>query len=128
MRPLAEFSQDAARRVKAVLTDIDDTLTEHGRLPAIAYDALERLKTAGLIVVPVTGRPAGWCALLCAGAQSCYQPSRLRRLRLASKQTAWRAAAARRACSHSAVELETPGVRPIESTIDVVCHGPFVAA
>ena len=64
MRPLAEFPQDAARRVKAVLTDIDDTLTEHGRLPAIAYDALERLKTAGLIVVPVTGRPAGWCDLI----------------------------------------------------------------
>jgi HAD superfamily hydrolase (TIGR01484 family) len=44
-----------------VLTDIDGTLTTHGRLPAVAYGALERLRAAGLIVVPVTGRPAGWC-------------------------------------------------------------------
>lgn len=48
----------------AVLTDIDDTLTEGGRLPALAYGALERLRDAGLIVVPVTGRPAGWCDLI----------------------------------------------------------------
>ena len=64
MQPLLDFSLDTARRVKVVLTDIDDTLTEHGRLPAIAYEAMERLKAAGLIVVPVTGRPAGWCDLI----------------------------------------------------------------
>jgi HAD superfamily hydrolase (TIGR01484 family) len=62
--PLAELPAEAARRVRAVLTDIDDTLTEHGRLPALAYAALERLKAAGFIVVPVTGRPAGWCDLI----------------------------------------------------------------
>ncbi|HWA45763.1 MAG TPA: HAD-IIB family hydrolase, partial [Hypericibacter adhaerens] len=28
------------------------------------YDALERLKSAGLIVIPVTGRPAGWCDMI----------------------------------------------------------------
>ena len=32
-----------------------------GRLEAAAYGALERLRAAGLLVVPVTGRPAGWC-------------------------------------------------------------------
>jgi len=47
-----------------VLTDIDDTLTEHGRLPAHSYAAMERLKAAGLLVIPVTGRPAGWCDLI----------------------------------------------------------------
>jgi HAD superfamily hydrolase (TIGR01484 family) len=47
-----------------VLTDIDDTLTEKGRLPALAYAALERLKQAGFIVAPITGRPAGWCDLI----------------------------------------------------------------
>ena len=47
-----------------MLTDIDDTLTHGGRLPAIAYAAIERLKAAGLIVIPVTGRPAGWCDLV----------------------------------------------------------------
>ena len=61
LRPLAEAPRAALARVKAVLTDIDDTLTTHGRLPAIAYAALERLRKAGLIVIPVTGRPAGWC-------------------------------------------------------------------
>ena len=44
-----------------MLADIDDTLTTHGRLPAIAYAALERLREAGFLVIPVTGRPAGWC-------------------------------------------------------------------
>ncbi len=44
-----------------MLADIDDTLTTHGRLRAVAYSALERLREAGLLVVPVTGRPAGWC-------------------------------------------------------------------
>jgi HAD superfamily hydrolase (TIGR01484 family) len=64
MRPVAEFTIAARRKVKAVLTDIDDTLTDHGRLPARSYSAFERLKKAGLIVVPVTGRPAGWCDLI----------------------------------------------------------------
>ena len=50
--------------MRAVLTDIDDTLTDHGRLPAASYDAMERLRAAGLVVVPVTGRPAGWCDLI----------------------------------------------------------------
>ena len=34
MRPIAEFTVEARRAVRAVLTDIDDTLTENGRLPA----------------------------------------------------------------------------------------------
>ena len=61
MRPLAEFPLAARKAVRAVLTDIDDTLTWHGHLPAVAYAALERLRAAGLVVIPVTGRPAGWC-------------------------------------------------------------------
>ena len=58
MKPLAELD---ARGVKALLFDIDDTLTTEGKLTAQAYDALERLRRAGKITVPVTGRPAGWC-------------------------------------------------------------------
>lgn len=64
MQAISHFSMDARRRVRAVLTDIDDTLTEHGRLPPEAYSAMARLKSAGLAVVPVTGRPAGWCDLI----------------------------------------------------------------
>jgi HAD superfamily hydrolase (TIGR01484 family) len=50
-----------ARRLRGLLFDIDETLTTEGRLTGEAYAALERLKNAGRIVVPVTGRPAGWC-------------------------------------------------------------------
>jgi HAD superfamily hydrolase (TIGR01484 family) len=64
MRPLSEFAQAARSKVNIVLTDIDDTLTKHRRLPVVAYSAMERLRAAGKIVVPVTGRPAGWCDLI----------------------------------------------------------------
>ncbi len=60
-RPLAEMPDDVRRGIRVVLTDIDDTLTSHGKLTASAYAALERLHASGRIVVPVTGRPAGWC-------------------------------------------------------------------
>ncbi|MSO94048.1 MAG: HAD-IIB family hydrolase [Rhodospirillales bacterium] len=61
MRPLKDFPIAARERVRHVLTDIDDSLTDHGRLTAAAYAALESLKDAGLTVIPITGRPAGWC-------------------------------------------------------------------
>ncbi len=61
MQPLEAFPLDARRRTKAVLADIDDTLTTGGRLTAAAYAALEQLQNAGFLVVPITGRPAGWC-------------------------------------------------------------------
>lgn len=61
MRPLAEFSIAARARIVGVLSDIDDTITSAGRLTAAAYAALERLHAAGIMVVAVTGRPAGWC-------------------------------------------------------------------
>jgi HAD superfamily hydrolase (TIGR01484 family) len=61
MQPLAAFSLADRRRIRGVLTDIDDTLTTEGRLTAEAYGALERLRDAGFLVLPITGRPAGWC-------------------------------------------------------------------
>ena len=53
-----------ALRLQGLLTDIDDTLTRDGRLQASAYRALERLHQAGLAVVPVTGRSAGWAHMI----------------------------------------------------------------
>jgi HAD superfamily hydrolase (TIGR01484 family) len=61
VKALSDLDPQRLRKVTAVLTDIDDTLTTHGRLPAVAYDALEQLQNAGLKVIPITGRPAGWC-------------------------------------------------------------------
>jgi hypothetical protein len=60
-QPLATMPDRARRNIRGVLTDIDDTLTTDGRLTADAYAALERLRAAGKLVIPVTGRPGGWC-------------------------------------------------------------------
>ena len=61
MRPLASMPDATRRAIRGVLADIDETLSTHGRLTAEAYTAMERLRTAGKIVIPITGRPAGWC-------------------------------------------------------------------
>ena len=61
MKSLDEFSIKDRQCIRCVLTDIDDTLTTDGRLTAEAYAALEALQQHGLLVVAVTGRPAGWC-------------------------------------------------------------------
>ena len=63
-QPLACAAPRALAGLRWVLADIDDTLTTHGRLTADAYVALERLRDAGIAVVPVTGRPAGWCDMI----------------------------------------------------------------
>ena len=59
MKPLAELR--VSHRIRGLLFDIDDTLTTEGRLTAEAYAAMERLRRAGKLLVPITGRPAGWC-------------------------------------------------------------------
>lgn len=61
MKPISEFN---STEVRVLLTDIDGTLTDHGRLPTKSYSSLGELTKAGLAVVPVTGRPAGWCELI----------------------------------------------------------------
>jgi HAD superfamily hydrolase (TIGR01484 family) len=53
-----------AAGVRFVLMDIDDTITREGKLLASAYATLWKLREAGLKVIPVTGRPAGWCDLI----------------------------------------------------------------
>ena len=64
MRPLAEFATSSRAGIRFVLTDIDDTLTTDGHLTAAAYGAIELLSARGFRVIPVTGRPAGWCDLI----------------------------------------------------------------
>lgn len=61
MKPIRDFSRSQARRLRYVLMDIDDTLTRDGKLYPEPFSALWALKKAGLFVIPVTGRPAGWC-------------------------------------------------------------------
>jgi HAD superfamily hydrolase (TIGR01484 family) len=64
MQPLSSAAPDAFDGIDFVLTDLDDTVTLDGRLPASSYAALEALEAAGKKVVIVTGRPAGWCDLM----------------------------------------------------------------
>lgn len=65
MEPFDCFPRELRRRIRYVLSDVDDTLTDGPRLPAVTYMAIERLQAADIIVVPVTAAPAGWCDLMC---------------------------------------------------------------
>lgn len=56
------WPQDLVKnQIKGVCLDIDDTLSTQGKLTSEAYESLWSLKKAGFAVVPITGRPAGWC-------------------------------------------------------------------
>ena len=61
MKPFEQFPEHSRKKIGYVLTDIDDTLTLKGRLPAVVFVAMERLRKADICVIPITGRPAGWC-------------------------------------------------------------------
>ena len=55
-RPLSELRGP----VRALFSDVDGTMTTGDRIEASTYEALERLGEAGVPVVLVTGRPAGF--------------------------------------------------------------------
>ena len=59
-RPLEGLVAEDVRGLRGVFCDIDDTLTQEGRLVPSAFQALADLQAAGLRVVPITGRPGGW--------------------------------------------------------------------
>ena len=56
-----QASTQELAKVRGVCLDIDDTLSTGGKLTDRAFSALWELKRAGFAVIPVTGRPAGWC-------------------------------------------------------------------
>ena len=60
MQKLDHWPLALRRRVKGVLTDIDDTLTTDGAITPDALQALASLREVGLPVIAVTGRPVGW--------------------------------------------------------------------
>jgi hypothetical protein len=47
--------------IRILFADIDDTMTTDGVIPRETFAALWMARDAGLRIVPVTGRPAGWC-------------------------------------------------------------------
>jgi HAD superfamily hydrolase (TIGR01484 family) len=60
MQALSKFNA----QLKFLFTDIDDTLTDEGYLFPEAYSAIWNLYRHNIKVVPVTGRPAGWCEMI----------------------------------------------------------------
>ena len=65
MRPLEAMTAAEAAGLSAIFTDIDGTITDpEGRIPSSTFVAMERARSGGLAVVPITGRPAGWCDLI----------------------------------------------------------------
>lgn len=64
LQPLADCAPSELAGVDFLLCDLDDTLTLDGRLPAATYTSLEQLEAAGVRIVIVTGRPAGWADMM----------------------------------------------------------------
>jgi len=60
MKPLNQFNS----KIQFVLTDIDDTITSDGHLSSESFHALWKLKQNNIKIIPVTGRPAGWCDMI----------------------------------------------------------------
>ena len=61
MEAIGHLDRRRLSGLRGVFTDIDDTVSTHGKITAEAYRALWDLHDAGLHIVVVTGRPAGWC-------------------------------------------------------------------
>ena len=53
-----------AHNIRTIFTDIDDTLTVEGKLTSESYAAIWSAYDHGIDVIPVTGRPAGWCDMI----------------------------------------------------------------
>jgi HAD superfamily hydrolase (TIGR01484 family) len=64
MKPLATLTRDLVAPLRGFLFDLDDTFLEHGQVLPAALQALYRLKEAGLELYAVTGRAAGWGAVV----------------------------------------------------------------
>jgi len=62
--PLSKLSELPVSQVKAVFSDLDDTLTFESLLLPSTLKALHQLSEKGLKLVIVSGRPAGWADTL----------------------------------------------------------------
>ena len=60
MKQLSQWPDAERLRIQGVFTDIDDTLTTDGAVTPDALAALHNLRTAGIKVIAITGRPVGW--------------------------------------------------------------------
>ena len=64
MKSLYSMSGKNAKKVKALLFDLDGTFVSDDKLGSKTYESLENLRNSGTKTIAVTGRPAGWCDLM----------------------------------------------------------------
>lgn len=62
---LKQLSAASFSNIRLVATDMDGTLTKEGKFSAKLLQALENLDAAGMKVLIVTGRSAGWMSGIC---------------------------------------------------------------
>ena len=74
MKPLDHWPTDFRKRITGIFTDIDDTLATDGTITADALQALVDLRAAGIQVIPITGRPIGWCQPFMVGPAGTVWP------------------------------------------------------
>lgn len=59
--PWKDAESEKLKKIRGICFDIDDTFSTSGKILPEAYQALWNLKDKGFPLVPITGRPAGWC-------------------------------------------------------------------
>lgn len=64
MLPISTLPSHLPGQLRGLLFDLDDTLLDHSKLSEAAYSSLFRLREAGFECYAVTGRPAGWAAVI----------------------------------------------------------------
>ena len=64
MKSLYSMSGKSAKKIKALLFDLDGTFVSDDKLGSKTYESLENLRNSGTKTIAVTGRPAGWCDLM----------------------------------------------------------------
>ncbi len=57
---IEDIPQGLCKGLEGILFDIDDTFTRKGKIHPGAFSALWEAKKEGLLLLPITGRPAGW--------------------------------------------------------------------
>lgn len=61
LTPISQIPDSVLASLKGIFFDIDDTFSYEGKIIPEAFQALDDAHTAGLLTIPITGRPAGWC-------------------------------------------------------------------
>jgi len=60
MQDWNSITPEIAKKIRVVFCDIDDTISTEGKILPEAFSAVWELFRAGINVVPITGRCAGW--------------------------------------------------------------------